>query len=101
MFALRENPMTKIRVLHILWSAGIGGIEKLVYDLAKAQQQHGNVQVEVMVCKDGGRYIDKFRRENIPCHILGMKRAIDFSPAKASKIKNLFKRFNVLHFHSF
>jgi glycosyltransferase involved in cell wall biosynthesis len=101
MHALQQNPMAEIRILHILWSAGVGGIEKQVYDLVRAQQQNGSLSVEVLICKDGGIYADKFIELNVPCHILKMTGALDFSPARASRIKNLFAGFDVLHFHSF
>ncbi len=93
--------MDKIRVLHIIWSSNIGGIEKLVFDLTKSQLQNTKLSAEVLVCGSGGIYIDRFRRANINCHLLGMKGAVNFSFAKAGFLKKLFKEFDILHFHSF
>src|SRR5216117_1315542 len=93
--------MAKIRVIHMIWSAGIGGIEKLVFDLVKAQQQNDQLETSILVCKDGGVYIDRFLSHDIPIHVLSMTNALDFSPAKAVRVKKLFADADIIHFHSF
>lgn len=93
--------MARLRVIHIIWSAGIGGIERLVFDLVKAQQKNNELEVSVLISKDGGVYIDRFLGLEIPCHVLGMAGALDFSPARAARVKKLFADADVIHFHSF
>lgn len=93
--------MSTLKILHIIWSANVGGIEKIVLDLSSAQQQGGKLHAEVMVCSNGGVYVEKFRSAGIQCHVLGMKGAMNFSVSRWRSLKKIFSGFDVLHFHSF
>ncbi len=89
------------KVLHIVWNAKFGGIEKLVYDLVKAQNQEGTVQAEILVAKPEGEYLQQFLSLNTSVHTLNLSSGLSMNAASFRKAYSLFKRADCLHFHFF
>ena len=89
-----------IKVLHIIGSAHFGGIEKLVYDLSKAQHKKA-VDVGILILKKEGEFLDRFLKTGIPCYFSNIKSGFDFSFGKYRKIYKILKEYDIVNIHSF
>jgi len=92
-----------IKVLHILWSANFGGIERLVFDLASAQSENPKISAEILFGKEegSGEFLKEFREAGLRCHFLRLKSGVDFSPHKLLRAADTFCAYDILHFHGF
>ena len=90
-----------IRVLHILWSAHFGGIEKLVFDLATVQIKCLTLQVEIFFGRKEGEFLERFQEAGFMCYSARLNSGYDVSPWKCFHAIRLFKKYDILHFHSF
>lgn len=91
----------KCRVLHVLRSARYGGIETQVLNLATLQAGERYDGVGVLFARGEGELIELFRSSGAACYFADLRGACDISPRKAVKIINIFKRYDILHLHSF
>lgn len=91
----------KKKVLHIIWNAKFGGIEKLVYELAEEQLYSKKVEPTVVIAKQEGEFVEKFQKSDFPTIFLDFAKGLDFNPTNFKKARKLFKEFDVLHFHFF
>ena len=89
-----------IRVLHILWSAHFGGIERLVLDLVSAQSNHTQIEVGVLFGTTKGEFLGKFRAAGMNCHFLGLNSGHDISMRKYFNAVRIFQQYDILHVHS-
>lgn len=92
--------MSRLKVLHIIWSTNTGGIERLVMQLWKSQLMDANLDVSVYAGQPGGNLWNEFERTGPVIRGL-FKKGTDSSIAKVQKTKEIFKQFDILHFHSF
>lgn len=90
-----------IRVLHILWSAHFGGIEKLVHDLALTQSSNEGMQVAILFGTAHGEFFRKFQDAGLECHVADLSHGADLSPWKLARAYRILKSFDVLHVHTF
>ncbi len=91
----------KIRVLHFIWSANFGGIEKLAIDLTTAQNQTDKVYAEILVGCNKGSFKETLNNPNTPHRFAGLKNGFDFNFSIFNKIVKLMKTFDIIHFHTF
>ncbi len=91
----------KIRVVHYIWSANFGGIEKLVIDLSKIQILTGNVKPFILIGCKKGSFIEKLKEMNMPHDYIGMKNGSDLSPITKSKTSEIFAAADIIHIHTF
>lgn len=92
--------MNKLKVLHILWSTNTGGIERLVLQLWKVQKQDPALEVTVFAGQPEGSLWHEFVANGTV--VKGpFKNGADLSPSKIAWTKGEFKKYDVLHFHSF
>lgn len=89
-----------LKVLHIIGSANFGGIEKLVYDLCKAQHKK-HADIGILILKKEGEFLDRFLETRIPCYFSNIKSGFDFSFGKYLKIYNILKEYDIVNVHSF
>lgn len=89
-----------MKVLHIIWSSNIGGIESLVFNLCKTQKNNGTINPTIFTAKSGGQLINKIKTEALNL-IEGdfIKGSINISAYNFCL--NIFKDFDILHIHSF
>ena len=52
--------MLPLSVLHVIWSAGMGGIGKIVYHLLKEQQEDATMKVGLLIAKEEGELMYDF-----------------------------------------
>lgn len=90
-----------MRVVHYLWSAGIGGIERLVLDLAVEQRARGGVDPVVLLGAGKGPLLDRYRSAAVPVEVGGLRGGADFSPARLRRLTGLLAGADVVHFHAY
>ncbi|MFN5347276.1 MAG: glycosyltransferase family 4 protein [Bacteroidota bacterium] len=89
-----------MKVLHIIWSSNIGGIESVVLNLASAQQNHGIVKPTLFAAKSEGPLFEKAQEKNIDL-IKGNFKKGSSNIFKINECIKLFQQFDILHLHSF
>jgi glycosyltransferase involved in cell wall biosynthesis len=89
-----------MKVLHIIWSSGIGGIESVVLNLAIAQQKDGNIKPVLFSAKSEGPLIEKAKEKNIEL-LKGNFKKGSSNISKLNECVKLFNQFDILHLHSF
>jgi glycosyltransferase involved in cell wall biosynthesis len=90
-----------LRVVHYLWSAQIGGIERLVLDLAVEQRARGGVDPVVLLGAGRGQLLDRYRSAAVPVEVGGLRGGADLSPGKRRRLTGLFAGADVLHLHAY
>ena len=66
-------------VAHVLWSAGIGGVERLVVDLAAAQVDRGE-DARIAFAQAAGQPAERAKNHGVPVVDLGMRSGFDLRP---------------------
>lgn len=89
------------RVLHVLWSADLGGISRVVLDLATSQQRGDRVQPAFYVAKSGGELMRELESSAIPYICGSVRNGYDFSLSKLVKAVQVFRDNDIIHIHSF
>jgi glycosyltransferase involved in cell wall biosynthesis len=89
-----------MKLLHCINSPHIGGIERLVIELAIAQKKKG-INVSIMLNTKEGQYFEHLIKQDIPILYSGIKNGFDFNLSTYKKLKQKFSAFNVVHMHSF
>ena len=90
-----------IKVLHIIWSAHFGGIEKLVHEISEAQFYQKGVEPAIFIPKAQGDMLPLFEKLPVPIFKGSFRSGWDFSPGLYTGVKKLMADFDVLHFHGF
>lgn len=91
----------KQRVLHIIWNAKFGGIEKLVYELAQEQNKGSKIQAGVLIAQAEGEFLKKFQSANFHCHYLKLGSGFSLSWSSYKKALKTVRDYDVLHLHFF
>lgn len=89
-----------MKVLHCINSPHIGGLERLVIELAIAQFKKG-LEVSIMLDTTKGQYYDYLKQHNIPILISGIKGGFDINLRTYKYLKQVFNDFEIVHAHSF
>jgi len=89
--------MSKVKILHVMWNMVVGGAERAVYQLIRAQRSDGH-QSSVLICTDLGMYGNKLKESGVDVHVLGMRHALDFSASR--RFRETLRAFDIVHFHS-
>jgi glycosyltransferase involved in cell wall biosynthesis len=87
-------------VTHVLWEGQVGGIERLVHDLAAEQSRLG-MDVGVAFGQPKGFFVEEIGRLGIRIIDLGLRSGYDLWPAKLSRASELLGESDVLHAHGF
>ena len=90
-----------MKVLHIIWNAKFGGIEKIVFELAEEQLNSSEVVPAVLISKEEGEFLGRFKQADFTTHFLTFKKGFDLSYSNFKNALGLFKDHDVLHFHFF
>src|SRR5262245_29589415 len=90
-----------LNVLHILWSAHFGGVERLVLDLASAQARSHHMRVSVLFGRGEGEMLELYRSVGLTFHDAGLVNGFHFSLRRIRELKCAFLKQDVLHFHAF
>lgn len=96
----RRQLSTTLSVVHVLWSGHVGGVERLVTDLAVAQVR-SDIDVRVAFCQSGSPYAAMLDAVRVPVLDLGMRSGYDFSPRVLSNAALELAASDVVHLHGF
>jgi glycosyltransferase involved in cell wall biosynthesis len=89
------------RIIHVIWSAQFGGIEKLVHDLITVQQSVQELDVALLIAKPEGDYLQSFKNLDVKVFTLSLKNGHNISVSNYKKAKQIFSQFDIIHIHSF
>ena len=89
-----------MNILHCISSPHIGGIERLVIELAIAQKAAG-MEVSIMLDSFEGQYYDYLLLQDISLFESGIKGGFDWNPNTYRSLKHTFNRFDIVHLHNF
>ncbi|MBC3845167.1 glycosyltransferase family 4 protein [Winogradskyella echinorum] len=89
-----------MKIVHCINSPHIGGIERLVIELAIEQKKQG-LDVVIMLDTTKGQYYEYLLSQNIPILESGIKGGFDMSRTTFKNLKTMFNTFQVVHLHSF
>ncbi len=89
-----------MKVLHCLNSPHIGGIERLVIELAIAQKKQ-RIEVSIMFDTRTGHYYEYLLQQDIPILDSGIKSSFDANYKTYKQLKKRFTAFQIIHLHSF
>ena len=89
-----------MKILHCIHSPHIGGIERLVIELAIAQKATG-IDVSIMLDSFEGQYYDYLVAQHIPLLKSGIKSGFDFNFDTYRTLKHTFNKFDIVHSHNF
>lgn len=89
-----------MKVLHVLWSGRIGGIERVVYDLVCAQRRAG-IQVGLLMGQAEGEFYQKAMVSGIPVVNLQLRSGFDIAATAVSQSYQTMKQTDIIHYHGF
>lgn len=86
------------RVLHFLWSGGIGGPPRAIYQLAKEEVAQGEWDVGVAFGRAQGIYAEALKA--LGCEVIDLKMRTGADICSALRAVKDLQRFDIHHFHS-
>lgn len=86
-------------VTHVLWNGGVGGIERLVHDLALVQREQG-IAVRVAFGQASGPFVDNVRDAGIPIVDLALRSGYDVRPHVLARAFRALADTELLHVHA-
>jgi glycosyltransferase involved in cell wall biosynthesis len=85
-----------LKIIHIANLSRIGGIERLVQDLVSAQLEQGlDCTVQSPIWQRNHPHMPDYHHNGI------LKSGFDLTPSRIIKQANLFKDYDIIHFHGF
>lgn len=93
----RQQPPS---VIHLLWGGEIGGIERVVGDLAREQARRG-IDVAVAFAQATGPFAGSIRNAGLETIDLGMASGYDLRPSRLRAGANSLRHGDVVHMHAF
>ena len=89
-----------LTIAHVLWADPVGGIGRLVHDLAQAQARLGS-RVTLVFDQAQGRFADAAREIGLPVIELGLRSGYDLRPRLLWTAAAQLSKYDVLHLHGF
>lgn len=94
------DPARKLAIVHVVDSLEIGGLERVVADLAIAQSAHGH-RVLVFSITDTGGFRSELEAAGIPVVIGGKRGPLDLRVLRALRASAGGLQANIVHTHNF
>jgi glycosyltransferase involved in cell wall biosynthesis len=92
--------MTRPSVVHLVWSGAVGGIERLVHDLAAEQTRLG-MDVSAAFGQAGGFFYERIGALGVHVIDLEIRSGYDLWPARSARGAALLERSDLVHAHGF
>lgn len=89
-----------MRILHFIWSANFGGIEKLVLGLS-VEQLKTNANPHILIGCKKGELIKSISESGVPHTYAGLKSGLDINSKRYRQILNLMSQHDIIHMHTF
>lgn len=93
--------MDRLRVLHVIWSANLGGITRLVLNLCDYQRRNDLAQADILVCRQHGIEKTDSQKSAIRIHELDLRSGTDFNPVKIMRCVKIMRDYDFIHLHIF
>ncbi len=90
-----------LRVVHVVWAAAPGGIERLIIDLCRTQARGDAVTPAILFGHAQGMWLETFEALGVPLYDARLRSGTDFSPFARRRARAIFENYDLLHFHSF
>jgi len=90
-----------INVVHVIWSASFGGIEKVVMDLCKSQLQLPDTSPSILSGKKEGQFQKQLETSGVPHVYAGFRNGKDLSFKLYKKLRSVFHGADLIHIHTF
>ncbi len=87
-------------VVHVIWDGRIGGIERLVHQMARCQVAAG-LHVVVAFARPVGVFADALSRDGIDVLDLRVGSGYGLGPGMLLRVARALRGFDVLHIHAF
>ena len=94
------NRDPQLSIVHVLWSGNVGGIERLVADLAVEQARQG-IRVKVAFGQAVGPFVEAIRTAGIEAAELGFVNGYDLRPRRASRAARMLTWADIVHLHGY
>lgn len=91
----------KIKVLHYMWSPGMGGISRLVLDLCQAQSQDRNLDVTLLIGRLDGSMLPLFQDAGISIRHADLNSGADVYPRSLLHLVRILQDYDLVHLHNF
>jgi len=88
----------KLRIVHVLSSGSVGGMQRAVYQLSKYMVRRGDLDVTVAFAFEGGPFQERIRLAGANIWIAHLSSGWDVT--KLWKIRRFMGKFDIHHFHS-
>jgi glycosyltransferase involved in cell wall biosynthesis len=88
----------QIRVLHILWTGGLGGAERAVYRLVREQRNAGDFEPALFYAQSVGPFVERARE--LGCPVIEPRLSSNRSVHRLPALARLMGGYDVHHFHS-
>jgi glycosyltransferase involved in cell wall biosynthesis len=92
--------MSVTSVIHVVWSGRVGGVERLVHQLAVRQREDG-LAVSVAFGTARGPFVTMAQASGIPVIDLAIKSGYDLRPHRLRSASALLAAADVIHLHGF
>lgn len=95
--------MSRIKILHIIWSGKMGGMEMVVYSLCLAQQRNKELESAVMICRsdDMEEIYEYFVSAPFKIYYPKLSSGHDVNLSKYKNLKQIFSQYDILQIHSY
>ena len=94
---------TEPKIVHVVWSPGVGGIIRVVMDLA--QHQAGMSQpnrVGLLLGQGDDENLEqKCRQSGIQVHKMHIASGLSYSKKMIAKVADIFRLYDIVHYHGF
>jgi glycosyltransferase involved in cell wall biosynthesis len=94
------DPSPKLAILHVVDSLDLGGLERVVADLAMAQSLHGH-RVAVFSINDTGGFRAELEAAGVPVVIGGKRLPLDIGVLRALRASARGLQADIVHTHNF
>ncbi len=92
-----------LSVVHVVWGAGFGGIERFVSDLARAQAATAQLDVEVLVCGTtaDNPSLARYAAPGVKVSAGGLRSGFDIRRGPLKAVTKTLAAADVIHMHGF
>jgi glycosyltransferase involved in cell wall biosynthesis len=92
-----------LRVAHMVWGAGIGGIERFVSDLARVQASSPGIQVSVMACgaQAGDPSLARYVSPGVAVYAGELRSGVDSRLNRLAAMADELPETDVIHLHGY
>jgi len=92
-----------LRVAHMVWGAGFGGIERFVSDLARAQASLLGAQVSVLACgaQSGDPSLERYVSPGVAVYAGGLRGGVDSRIHRLAAMADELPKADVIHLHGY